>query len=44
MDPTPTLMMMTKITTGALGAKGVGGVPVTGDGIDGVKQDVLKVL
>jgi hypothetical protein len=43
MDPTPTIAMATTITTGAFGAKGIGGVPTSNDGIDGVKQDVLKV-
>jgi hypothetical protein len=43
MDPTLTMTTSTKITTGALGTKGVGGVTPTNDGIDGVKEDVLKV-
>ena len=31
------------ITTGKAGAKGIGGVPGTNDGIAGVKQDVLQI-
>jgi len=33
----------TTMATGVAGTKGIGGVPGTNDGIDGVKQDVLQV-
>jgi hypothetical protein len=38
----PTLTSTTT-TTGKAGAKGIGGIPLTNDGIPGVKQDVLQV-
>jgi len=39
----PTPDSETIITTGTAGAKGIGGVPGTNDGIAGVKQDVLQI-
>jgi hypothetical protein len=33
----------TQFTTGAAGAKGIGGAPGTNDGIAGVAQDALEV-
>jgi hypothetical protein len=40
----PTPDAATTIATGTAGAKGIGGVAGTNDGIAGVKQDVLQVL
>ena len=39
----PTTDADTKSTTGAAGAKGIGGAPGINDGIAGIKQDVLEV-